>query len=95
MGHGNVAHEASDAKFRVQTMGICLSHAKSSTLMMPRGPAIRFVSLEGFTPFNCRRFCSCQSLKEPQSPMDFNERFATVSISISYEQQNSTAFNKV
>jgi hypothetical protein len=43
---------------------------------------------------DCRRFCSCQSLNQPQSSTTFNERRATGSISINYEQQNSTAFNR-
>src|SRR6185437_9552697 len=42
----------------------------------------------------CRRFCSCQSLEEPQSSMSFNERPATNSISINYEPKNSAAFNR-
>ena len=40
------------------------------------------VSGEGFTLFDCRQFCNCQSLKEPQDSTDFHYRFATISISI-------------
>src|SRR5579872_1688828 len=43
----------------------------------------------------CRRFCSCQSLKELQDSAAFNKQPATGSISTSYEQLISASFNKV
>src|ERR1019366_1869010 len=42
---------------------------------------------------NCRRFCNCQSNEEPQDSTDFHYRLATISISITYNQQISTSFN--
>ena len=53
------------------------------------------IAKEALSLTKCRRFCVGQSLKEPQSPTAFNERFATGSITINYEQQNSTEFNRV
>src|SRR5690349_1522482 len=46
-------------------------------------------------PLDCRRFCSCESLKEPQSSTAFNEECATGSISITSRQQISAKFNRV
>src|SRR5205809_447580 len=43
---------------------------------------MKTVSVEEFTPLECRQFCSCQSLKELQSSTGFNEQVATHSISI-------------
>src|SRR5215510_13028786 len=37
------------------------------------GVATETVSMDGFTPFDCRRFCSCQSLKEPQNSTSFQQ----------------------
>jgi hypothetical protein len=45
--------------------------------------------------YSCRQFCSCPSLKKPNSSTAFKGRFATTSISITYKQQNSTRGNKV
>src|ERR1035437_3451873 len=42
---------------------------------------------------DCSRNCNCQSLQEPQTSTDFNDRHATGSISISYKPQLSTDFN--
>ena len=50
--------------------------------------------MEGFTPLDCRRFCSCQSIRNHQNSTDFNERPATDSISITWKQQNSIDFNR-
>jgi hypothetical protein len=41
----------------------------------------------------CRQICNCQSLKEPHTSIAFNERLATGSISITYDQRMSTSFN--
>lgn len=42
----------------------------------------------------CRQFCNCQSLKEPQDSIAFNQRPATTSMSITYIHQISTGFSK-
>src|ERR1035437_5004522 len=44
---------------------------------------------------DCSRNCNCQSLQEPQTSTDFNDRHATGSISISYKPQLSTDFNNL
>jgi len=44
---------------------------------------------------DCSRNCNCQSLQEPQTSTDFNDRHATGSISISYKPQTSTGFNSL
>ena len=45
-------------------------------------------------PKRCRRFCSCESTRLQQSPTDFNKQGATTLAAITWNQQNSTDFNK-
>jgi len=74
---------------------VSLSHTMGSILTNAAKCRNEFCLRRGGHPRDCRRFCTRQSLKEPQSPTALNERFATGSISINWEQQNSTAFNWV
>jgi len=59
------------------------------------GVETKIVSLEGFTPNKCRRFCSCQSTRLQQRSTDFNKQAAIGSTAITWNQQNSTDFNRV
>ena len=44
---------------------------------------------------DCRRFCSCQSTRLQHRSTEFNKSAATGSTPITWNQQNSTDFNKV
>ena len=52
------------------------------------------VRTKGFTPIDCRRFCSCQSTKIQQRSTAFNEQPATGSTAISWKRKTSTSFNR-
>ena len=60
---------------------------------MLRGVATEIVSVEGFTPTACGRFCNCEGLRNLESPIAFYERASTDSKRMSWKPRKSTVFN--
>src|ERR1700687_4928983 len=57
--------------------------------------AHRIVNTPRAVLLGCRRFCSCESTQAQQKSTDFKQQRATGSTAITWNQQNSTNFNKL
>src|SRR6185437_2951233 len=77
----------------MQTVGTDLVSRGGSLQKQTAGVDTQTVSGRGFTSLQCRRFCSTEIQNEPQSSREISCSPATLSISITYNQQNSIDFS--